>query len=216
MERLVGVRVWDGLKVGVRVRGADVSGGIGARNRHETPGGSGATVGCSPASGRDGLRRRERSGYGGTRDGVRRRFRRGEGCRGGLAGGNEGAGDFRQIRPAVGVLTGADEDRGADHRHAIPGNVKSGDVAPAIDRRGQQTQQGEVLHAADPGADRGGALHQGVLARLAGTRSFTVMVPPVLVMDSSATGFGLKLGTVGGRSNWLSPRWARAAFTRTK
>ena len=43
----------------------------------------------------------------------------------------------------------------------------SRDVAPAIDRRGQQTQQWEVLHAAAPGADRDGALHQGGLARLA-------------------------------------------------
>src|ERR1017187_8724084 len=159
-EWLVGVRVWDGLKVGVRVRGADVSGEIGARNRHETPGRSGATIGFEPAIGRDGLRRRGKSGYGGARGLVRRRFRRGEGGRGGLAGGNEGAGDFRQIRPAVGVLTGADEDRGADHRRAIPGNVKSRDVAPAIDRRGQQTQQGEMLHAADASADRGGALHR--------------------------------------------------------
>jgi hypothetical protein len=67
----------------------------------------------------------------------------------------------------------------------MPGNVKSAEVAPAIDRRGQQ-----------------------------GTRSLSVMAPPVLAMNSSATGFGLKLGTVGGRSNWLNPRWAREAFTR--
>jgi hypothetical protein len=55
--------------VGVRVRGADVSGGIGARKRHATPGGSGATVGCSPENGRDEQRRREKFGNGGTRDG---------------------------------------------------------------------------------------------------------------------------------------------------
>ena len=138
----MGARVWDGLKAGVPVRGTDVSGEGRARNRHETPGGSGATAGFQPVSGRDGLRRRERSGNGGTRGGLRHRFRRGEGCRGGLTGGNDRAGDFRQIRPAVDVLTGADEDRGADRRHAIPGDVKGGDVTPAIDQRGQQTQEG--------------------------------------------------------------------------
>ena len=156
----------------MRARGADVRGGIGTRNGHETPGGSGAKAAFQAASGRDGLRRRERSGYGGTQGEVRRRLRRGEGCRGGLAGGHEGAGDFRQIRPAVNVLTGANEDCGADHRRAIPGNVKIGDVTPAIDRRRQHTQQGEVLHAADPGADRGRSLHQGVLARLARDANF--------------------------------------------
>ena len=82
MEWLVEVRVWDGLKAGVRGWEADVSGGIGARNRHKTPGRSGATVGFQAASGRDGLRRRERSGYGGTRGGFRRRFRRGDDCAG--------------------------------------------------------------------------------------------------------------------------------------
>src|ERR1017187_9367957 len=56
--------------------------GTGARNRLETPGGSGATVIFQPASGGDGLRRRERSGYVGTGGKVRRHFRRGEGCRG--------------------------------------------------------------------------------------------------------------------------------------
>ena len=140
----MGVRVWDRLKVAVRVRGAGVSGGSRARNRHETPGASGGTGGFRSASGRDGLRMRERSAYGGTRGGVRRRFRSGEGGRGGLGRGNEGAGDFRQIRPAVDVLTGADEDCRADDRLAIPGNVESGDVAPTIDRGGQQTQIGRA------------------------------------------------------------------------
>jgi hypothetical protein len=43
--------VWDGLKTGVRERGAGVSGGIGSGNRHETPGGSGAAVGFQAAQG---------------------------------------------------------------------------------------------------------------------------------------------------------------------
>ena len=60
-----------------------VSGGFGARNRPETPGDSGATVGCLPASGRDGLRRREKSGYGGNLQRLRRRFRRGKDMRAG-------------------------------------------------------------------------------------------------------------------------------------
>ena len=87
------------------------------------PGSSVETVSFPPLGGRDGRRGRERSGYGGTRDWVRRRFRRGAGGRGGLAGGNEGAGDFRQICPAVDMLAGADEDHGADGRLAILGDV---------------------------------------------------------------------------------------------
>jgi hypothetical protein len=104
----VGLGVVDGLKVGVRVQGADVSGGFGARNRHETPAGSGAPVGFQPASGPEGLRRRERSANGGNREGLRRRFRRPAGRRSRLCGRDEGAGHFRQIRPAVNVLRGAD------------------------------------------------------------------------------------------------------------
>ena len=89
----------------------------------EMPGGSGATVNSWPFGGREGRRGREGSGYDGTRVWVRHRFRRGGGGRGGLADGNEGAGDFRQIGPAVDVLTGADEDHGADGRLAILGHV---------------------------------------------------------------------------------------------
>ena len=89
----------------------------------EMPGGSGATGGFPLPGGREGRRGREGSGYGGTRVWVRRRFRQGAGGRGGLADGNEGAGDFRQIGPAVDVLTGADEDHGADGRLAILGHV---------------------------------------------------------------------------------------------
>ena len=87
------------------------------------PGSSVETVSFPPLGGRDGRRGREGSGYGGTRVWVRRRFRRGGGGRGGLADGNEGVGDFRQIGPAVDVLTGADEDHGADGRLAILGDV---------------------------------------------------------------------------------------------
>ena len=52
-------------------------------------------------------------------------------------------------------------------RHAITGNVKLGDVAPAIYRGRQQPQEGEVLHAADATPDRPGALHQDQLLRRA-------------------------------------------------
>src|SRR5208337_3399177 len=77
-------------------------------------------------------------------------------------------GHFRDIGPPVNVLAGANPNGRAGFRHAIPGNVKLGDVAPAVSRRWQQPQEREVLHAADTGPDRGGALHQRVLGRRAG------------------------------------------------
>src|ERR1035438_2043160 len=78
-----------------------------------------------------------------------------------------GAGHFGDIGPAVNVLAGANPDGLAGARHAIPGNVKRGDVAPAVGRGRQQPQEWEVLHTADASADRGGALHQRVLGRRA-------------------------------------------------
>jgi hypothetical protein len=62
------------------------------------------------------------------------------------------------IYPAVNVLAGADPDGRAGLRYAIPGNVKLGDVAPAVGRRWQKPQEGDVLHASDASPDRGGAL----------------------------------------------------------
>src|SRR5208282_2071605 len=75
---------------------------------------------------------------------------------------------FWDIGPPVNVLASADPNGRADLRHAIPGNVKLGDVAPAVGRRWQQPQEGEVLYATDASPDRGGALHQRVLGRRAG------------------------------------------------
>src|ERR1035438_10818531 len=39
-----------------------------------------------------------------------------------------------------------------------------------------------------------------------GTRSLSVILPPVLVAPNSATGLGGKTGSAGGRSNWDRPR----------
>src|ERR1039458_3210868 len=83
-------------------------------------------------------------------------------------GRDEGADHFGDILPAVDVLAGANPNGRAGSRHAMPRNVKLGDVAPAVGRGWQQPQEGEVLHAADASADRGGALHQRVLGRRAG------------------------------------------------
>jgi hypothetical protein len=82
-------------------------------------------------------------------------------------GADAGAGHFWDIRPAVNVLAGANPNGRAGFRHAVPGNVKLGDVAPAVGRWWQQPQEREVLHAADGSPYRGGALHQRVLGRRA-------------------------------------------------
>src|ERR1017187_3653069 len=82
-------------------------------------------------------------------------------------GRDAGAGHFGDILPAVNVLAGANPDGPAGFRHAIPGNVKLRDVAPAVGRGRQQPQEWEVLHATDASPDRGGALQQRVLGRRA-------------------------------------------------
>ena len=61
------------------------------------------------------------------------------------------------------MLPRADPDRLADRRHAMPGNIASGDVTPAVGRGGQETQAGKVLDAGDAGAARGGPLDNRVL-----------------------------------------------------
>ena len=63
MERVVEVRVWEGLKVGARVRG----GGPQRKDR------SVKSAGKTRRFGRDGRRRRERSGYVGISQRERRR-----------------------------------------------------------------------------------------------------------------------------------------------
>jgi hypothetical protein len=65
------------------------------------------------------------------------------------------------------LLAGANPDGGAGFGHAIPGNVKLGNVTPTVNRRWQQPQEREMLQAPDPRADRPGALHQHVLRRRA-------------------------------------------------
>ena len=47
------------------------------------------------------------------------------------------------------MLADANPDGGAGLRHAVPGNIKLGDVAPTIGWGWQQPQEREVLHAAD-------------------------------------------------------------------
>jgi len=47
-------------------------------------------------------------------------------------GKDAGAGHLWDIGPAVDVLAGANPNGRAGFRHAIPGNVKLGDVAPAV------------------------------------------------------------------------------------
>jgi hypothetical protein len=81
------------------------------------------------------------------------------------SGGDAGAGHFWDIGPAVNVLAGANPDGPAGFRHAIPGDVKLGNVAPAVGRGWQQPQEGEVLDAADASPDRRRPLYQGVLGR---------------------------------------------------
>src|ERR1039458_3281765 len=49
-----------------------------------------------------------------------------------------------------------------------------------------------------------------------GTRSLSVILPPVLVITNSATGLGLKTGSADGRSNWGRSRSARRVFKLTK
>src|ERR1035437_8192319 len=75
-------------------------------------------------------------------------------------GGDAGAGHFWDIGPAVNVVGGANPDGRAGFRHAIAGNGKLGDVAPAVGWRRQQPQKAEVLDTADASPDRGGALRR--------------------------------------------------------
>ena len=86
-----------------------------------------------------------------------------------LAGVGAGAGadHFWDIRPADNVLAGANPDDPVGFRLTKPGNVKLGDIAPAVRGGRQQAQKTEVLHVADATPDRGGAIEEGVLRRRA-------------------------------------------------
>ena len=130
------------------------------------------------------LSRNGRPEWQGLRAGATRTWSRTSLCR---RGEEEGASHFGDINPAVSVLARANPDGRAGFRHAVPHNVKLGDVAPAVGRGRQQPQEGEVLDAADASPDGPGALHQRVLGRRARERSFSVILPPVLVTTNSAS-----------------------------
>jgi hypothetical protein len=82
-------------------------------------------------------------------------------------GEEEGTGYFGSIGPAVNVLAGANPDGGAGFGHAIPSDVKLGDVAPAVFRGRQQPEEREVVDIANTSSDRRGPIHRGVLGRRA-------------------------------------------------
>ena len=65
-----------------------------------------------------------------------------------LCCGDTGADLLRQVVPAINVLAGADKDSPAERRHPVAAHEKLGEVAPAVHGSGQETQEGEVLHAA--------------------------------------------------------------------
>ncbi len=50
------------------------------------------------------------------------------------------------IRSAINMLAGADNDSPAERRNPVAAHEKLGEVAPAVHRHGQDTQEGEVLH----------------------------------------------------------------------
>jgi len=61
------------------------------------------------------------------------------------------------------MLAGADPDRLADRRHAMPGNIERRDVAPAVHRGRQETESREVLDAGNARAAGGGPHNDSVL-----------------------------------------------------
>ena len=69
-------------------------------------------------------------------------------------GADAGAGHYWSTGPTVNMLAGANPNGRADLRHPVAGNVKLGNVAPAVSRRWQQPQEGEVLHSADASPGR--------------------------------------------------------------
>ena len=101
-----------------------------------------------------------RRGYG------RRRFRQFKGRIVPLLGRDDGADFFGEVSEAINVLAGADPYRPAGQRLGIAGLVERADVALAVLGGRQEAQEDEVLDAAHPGADRGGAIHQRVLGGL--------------------------------------------------
>ena len=58
-------------------------------------------------------------------------WRKGPGGTPGLRFGDDGAGLFGEVLPAVDLLPGANADLRTDRGHAVPGNVEVGDVAHA-------------------------------------------------------------------------------------
>ena len=113
-------------------------------------------------------------------------------------GGDARAKHLGNIDPAVNVLAGANPNGLAGFRHAIPGHVKLGDVAPAVYWGRQQPQEREVLHTADACPDRPAPCTRMYCAGGPGTRSLIVILPPMLVMTNSTTGLWLEDG-LGGR-----------------
>ena len=61
----------------------------------------------------------------------------------GRGGADAGAGHYWSTGPTVNMLAGANPNGRADLRHPVAGNVKLGNVAPAVSRRWQQPQEGE-------------------------------------------------------------------------
>ena len=107
-----------------------------------------------------------------TEDGSGFEFPRLCGC-----GGEAEAEHFGHINVAVNVLAGANPDGPVGFRLAKPGNVKLGDITPAVRGGRQQAQKIEVLHVADATPDRGGAIDQGVLRRRALNASRSATAP---------------------------------------
>ena len=129
-------------------------------------------------------------------------------------GRDSGAGHFWGIRPAVNVLAGANPDGRPELWHAIRGDVKLSNVTPAVGRRWQQPQEGEMLHASDARPDRRGALHQSVMGRRA--RDAELECNPVSRVGYHQLGHrvGAETGSAGGTSNWGRPRSERRVFTQ--
>ena len=104
-------------------------------------------------------------------------------------GADAGAGHYWNVGPTVNMLAGANPDGRPGLRHPVAGNVKLGDVAPAVGRGWQQPQKREMLHTANASPDRGGAFHQRVLGRRA--RDAKVESNPATGIGNDQLGHGV-------------------------
>ena len=90
------------------------------------------------------------------------------------------------------MLAGADKDSPSCHRDAVAASKEARDVAPAVHRSGQETQEGEVLDTLDARAARAGPQDQGMLRREAQNLALQLENAAVLRFEVSGVAVSTK------------------------